>query len=68
MRIMSTITQIGAYIIGVPVRVSERSRRPVLWQLCDQAFPNYFEDHPLNPDAFRDEEEWSEVEDDNVAT
>ncbi len=66
MRIMSASNQIET-IVGVPVRVSQRSLRADLWQLCEQAFPNYFEDHPLNDDAFRDEEEWSNAENEKEA-
>ncbi len=66
--------QVALEFDGVPERnrvcyrwtgvISELSLRPRLWQVCEQAFPNYFEGQPTPPNAFRYEEEWSEVEDD----
>ncbi len=60
--LMKSLNQAEA-LTGGQVRVSEVSLRPRLWQLCEQAFPNRYEDQPTPPNAFRDEEEWSEVED-----
>ncbi len=52
-------------LLGADVRVSEWALRPRLWPLYEQLFPNYFEEQPDTPYAFRDNESWySEVEDD----
>ena len=61
--VMATLKEMQT-LLGADVRVSEWALRPKLWPLYEQAFPNYFIEQPDTPYSFRDNEEWSEVEDD----
>ncbi len=58
---MERLSQIEA-TIGTQERISERSPRPGLRPLYDLGFPNYFEYQSTRPNAYRDEEQWSDSE------
>ncbi len=65
MQIVERLSEIEA-VTGGQARISDLSLRPRMWQLHEQAFPNYFEDQPTPPNAFRDDEQWFDSEVDDI--